>query len=184
MTTRHNPSETFFQRKASVVSEVDSDYLQFKEEFEKKEQEYRKRIHTLKKEVSLAKESLNKMGGSSEMTDSKYGGGRGDTMYTQLDDEVRQKVILRDVKIALLKEHIDKAKAKQMEILKGPLRRVRPDSEQLLNLILVSNYIRISFVNRKRREVTTLWRFNLTKTELSSIASTMLTLSTLSPPIC
>ena len=80
------------------------------------------------------------MGGSSEMTDSRYGGGRGDTMYAQLDDETRQRVVLRDVKISLLKEHIDKAKAKQMEILKGAMRRVRPDSEQLLNLLMASYF--------------------------------------------
>lgn len=43
-----------------MASDADSDYLQFKEEFEKKEKEYRTRIHTLKKEVSVVKESLTK----------------------------------------------------------------------------------------------------------------------------
>jgi len=137
MSARNNASETFFQRKASVISEVDSDYLQFKEEFEKKEQEYRKRIHTLKKEVSLAKESISKLGGSSDTVDSRLGLGRSDTVYTQLDEETRQKVVLRDVKIALLKEHIEKAKAKQMEILKGHLRRVIKGNQGLLSQLMV-----------------------------------------------
>jgi len=59
MTTRNSSTDnTFFQRRNSVKSEVDSDYQAFKEEFEQKEQEYRNRIHTLKKELSIAKESL------------------------------------------------------------------------------------------------------------------------------
>lgn len=61
MTTRNSTVESsFFQRRSSVASDIDSEYLQFKEEFEKKEKEYRNRIHTLKKEVSVVKESLSK----------------------------------------------------------------------------------------------------------------------------
>ena len=43
---------------------------------------------------------------------------------------------MKDVKISLLKEHIDKAKAKQLEILKGPMKRVNRDCDILLNEIL------------------------------------------------
>lgn len=42
-----------------MQSDADSDYLRFKEEFEKKEKEYRHKIHTLKKEVSSTKERIN-----------------------------------------------------------------------------------------------------------------------------
>ena len=53
---------SFFQRRSSVASEADSDYQQLKEEFDKKEKEYRSKIHTLKKEVTVAKESLQPKG--------------------------------------------------------------------------------------------------------------------------
>lgn len=116
------------------MSDVDSEYMQFKEEFEKKEQEYRQRIHTLKKEVSNAKESLSKIG-----NDANEGRGRidsRDTLYQFLDDEARAKVNLKDVKIGLLKEHIDKAKAKQIELLKGPIKTLNRESDALLLQIL------------------------------------------------
>jgi hypothetical protein len=41
MTTRNSTGESFFQRRNSVQSEADSDYQSYKEEFEKKEKEYR-----------------------------------------------------------------------------------------------------------------------------------------------
>jgi hypothetical protein len=112
MTTRHSTSESFFQRRNSGgnVSEADSDYQQFKEEFEKKEKEYRSRIHTLKKEVSIAKESLSKMG--VDMSETRDRVNSRESMYQFLDDKTRDKINLKDVKIALLKEHIDKSKAK------------------------------------------------------------------------
>lgn len=59
-------------------------------------------------------------------------------MYQFLDDETRKQVNIKDVKISLLKEHIEKAKAKQMDILKGPMKRVNRDCDMVLNEILKS----------------------------------------------
>jgi hypothetical protein len=39
-------------RRGSTISEVDSETVQIREEFERKEKDYRGRIHTLKKEVT------------------------------------------------------------------------------------------------------------------------------------
>lgn len=134
MTTRNSTAESFFHRANSTISEVDSDYQQFKEEFEKKEKEYRAKIHYLKKEVSEAKESLSKVGVDLNETRDRLNSK--DTLYSQLDEETKQKVNLKDVKIALLKEHIDKAKAKQMELLKGPVKKINRECDALLNEIL------------------------------------------------
>jgi len=91
-----------------VVSDADSETVQIKEEFEKKEKDYRVRIHTLKKEVNQARESLSK-------TEQDYHGNRdkvSNTMniYAFLDNETQRKVHLKDVKISLIKERIDRAK--------------------------------------------------------------------------
>ena len=90
------------------MSDADSETVQIKEEFEKKEKDYRVRIHTLKKEVNQARESLNKI-------EQDYHGNRdrlNSTMniYAFLDNDTQRKVHLKDVKISLIKERIDKAK--------------------------------------------------------------------------
>ena len=91
-----------------MVSDADSETVQIKEEFEKKEKDYRVRIHTLKKEVNQARESLSKI-------EQDYHGNRdkvSNTMniYAFLDNETQRKVHLKDVKISLIKERIDRAK--------------------------------------------------------------------------
>ena len=48
-------------RRGSVISDADSETIMIKEEFEKKEKDFRVRIHTLKKEVTQARETLNKI---------------------------------------------------------------------------------------------------------------------------
>ena len=53
-----------------------------------------------------------------------------------MDEEQRKQANLKDVKIALLKEHIEKAKSKQLEILKGPLKRVNRECDMVLNEVL------------------------------------------------
>ena len=48
MTTRNSgTTEAMFERN-SAVSEADSDFMQYKEEFEKREGDYRSQIQTLK----------------------------------------------------------------------------------------------------------------------------------------
>ncbi len=44
--------------------------------------------------------------------------------------------MLKDVKISLLKEHIDKAKAQQMQLLKGPIKKVNRECDSLLTQIM------------------------------------------------
>lgn len=101
-------------RRGSTISEADSETVQIKEEFERKEKDYRGRIHTLKKEVTLAKESLNKI--ELEQHTSKERSNTSMNQYAFLDSETLRKVNLKDVKISLLKERIEKAKIKQIEI--------------------------------------------------------------------
>eukprot|EP00347_Sterkiella_histriomuscorum_P001927 403370134 len=138
MTTRNSAQqESFFQRRNSVQSDADSEYLQFKEEFDKKEKEYRNRIHTLKKELTITKDRMTANTDLNESKQSLYQSqSNREAMYQFLDDETRKQVNVKDVKISLLKEHIDKAKAKQLEILKGPMKRVNRDCDILLNEIL------------------------------------------------
>jgi hypothetical protein len=87
----------------------------------------------LKKEVSIAKESLKV---SSDLTESRDRLSSRDNMYQFLDDDTRAKVALKDVKIGLLKEHIDKAKARQMELLKGGVKKLNRDCDLILGQIL------------------------------------------------
>lgn len=135
MTTRNAPHESFFQRRPSTaLSDVDSEYLQFKEEFERKEQEYRQRIHTLKKEVTFVKDSITKR--EAGMSDSRSRIDSRDTLYQHLDEEQRAKVQLNDVKISLLMERVDKAKALQMQLLKGPVKKVNRECDAILGEII------------------------------------------------
>ena len=90
------------------MSDADSETVQIKEEFEKKEKEFRVRIHTLKKEVSQARESLSKI-------EQDFHGNRdrlNTTMniYAFLDSDTQRKVQMKDVKISLIRERIEKAK--------------------------------------------------------------------------
>lgn len=88
----------------------------------------------MKLEINQAKEYLSKMGGDINETREKLG--TKEALYQFLDDETRSKVTLKDVKISLLMEHIEKAKSSQMELLKGPVKQLNREADSILNEII------------------------------------------------
>ena len=70
------------------MSEVDSEFQAYKEEFEQKEVEYRDTISKLKKDVQYVRESVSKssLSHSRERLNSKQ------NLYASLDDASREQV--------------------------------------------------------------------------------------------